>query len=63
MAVLTLEAGVGAISRLYEEQVDQELRQNLNRTFLDMYSVRSKETAAIDAMQIEVSSYTFNCSV
>ncbi|XP_015509653.1 CD151 antigen [Neodiprion pinetum] len=53
MAVLVLEAGVGAISRLYEEQVDPEMRMNLNRTFLETYSIRSRETAAIDAMQKE----------
>lgn len=55
MAVLVLEAGVGALARLYEEQVGPELRMNLNRTFLENYSVRSRETAAIDQMQKEVS--------
>lgn len=55
MAVLVLEAGVGALARLYEEQVGPELKMNLNRTFLETYSVRSRETAAIDQMQKEVS--------
>lgn len=55
MAVLVLEAGVGALARLYEEQVGPELKMNLNRTFLENYSVRSRETAAIDQMQKEVS--------
>lgn len=55
MAVLVLEAGVGALARLYEEQVGPELKINLNRTFLENYSVRSRETAAIDQMQKEVS--------
>lgn len=55
MAVLVLEAGVGALARLYEEQVGPELKMNLNRTFLENYSIRSRETAAIDQMQKEVS--------
>lgn len=55
MAVLVLEAGVGALARLYEEQVGPELKMNLNRTFLENYSVRFRETAAIDRMQKEVS--------
>lgn len=55
MAVLVLEAGVGALARLYEEQVGPELKMNLNRTFLENYSVRFRETAAIDQMQKEVS--------
>ncbi|XP_071580946.1 tetraspanin-11-like [Temnothorax nylanderi] len=42
MAVLVLEAGVGALARLYEEQVGPELKMNLNRTFLENYSVRSR---------------------
>lgn len=54
MGVFVLEAGVGALARLYEEQVGPELRMNLNRTFLETYSLKSKETAAIDKMQIEV---------
>jgi len=54
MAVLVLEAGVGALARLYEEQVGPELKMNLNRTFLENYSVRSRETVAIDRMQKEV---------
>lgn len=54
MAVLVLEAGVGALARIYEEQVGLELKENLNRTFLETYSVRSRETKAIDKMQIEV---------
>ena len=55
MAVFVLEAGVGALARLYEEQVGPELRMNLNRTFLETYSLKAKETAAIDQMQLEVS--------
>lgn len=53
MLVFVLEAGVGALARLYEEQVGPELKMNLNRTFLENYSVRSRETAAIDQMQTE----------
>lgn len=55
MAVLVLEAGVGALARLYEEQVGPELKMNLNRTFLENYGARTRETAAIDQMQKEVS--------
>lgn len=55
MLVFVLEAGVGALARLYEEQVGPELKMNLNRTFLENYSMRSRETSAIDQMQIEVS--------
>nr|XP_031834901.1 CD151 antigen-like [Nomia melanderi] len=53
MLVFVLEAGVGALARLYEEQVGPELKTNLNRTFLENYSVWNRETAAIDQMQIE----------
>ncbi|KOC66897.1 CD151 antigen [Habropoda laboriosa] len=53
MLVFVLEAGVGALARLYEEQVGPELKMNLNRTFLENYSMRSRETSAIDQMQIE----------
>lgn len=55
MLVFVLEAGVGALARLYEEQVGPELKMNLNRTFLENYAVRRRETSAIDQMQIEVS--------
>ncbi|XP_023289603.1 CD151 antigen-like [Orussus abietinus] len=54
MAVLVLEAGVGAMARLYEEEVGLEFRMNLNQTFLETYSVKSRETTAIDQMQKEV---------
>ena len=63
MGVLVLEAGVGALARLYEEQVGPELKWNLNRTFLETYSVRSRETAAIDQMQKEVSTTSNFCIV
>ncbi|XP_034942557.1 CD151 antigen-like [Chelonus insularis] len=53
MAVLGLEAGVGVLARLHEEQVGPELKETLNRTFLEYYSVSSRETTAIDKMQIE----------
>ncbi|XP_078049826.1 CD151 antigen [Augochlora pura] len=53
MLVFLQEVGVGVLSRLYEEQVGPELKTNLNRTFLENYSVWSTETAAIDQMQIE----------
>ncbi|OAD61259.1 Tetraspanin-11 [Eufriesea mexicana] len=53
MLVFVLEAGVGALARLYEEQVGPELTMNLNRTFLEYYSMRSRETSAINQMQME----------
>ncbi|XP_076303616.1 CD151 antigen isoform X3 [Lasioglossum baleicum] len=53
MLVFVLEAGVGALARLYEEQVGPELKMNLNRTFLENYSVWIRETTAIDQMQME----------
>lgn len=53
MGVFILEAGVGAQARIYEEQVGPELKWNLNRTFLETYSVRSRETSAIDRSIIE----------
>lgn len=56
-----LEAGVGALARLYEEQVGPELRTNLNRTFLETYSLKSRETDAIDQMQREVRKSYFHC--
>lgn len=46
---------MGALARLYEEQVGPELTMNLNRTFLEYYSMRSRETSAINQMQMEVS--------
>lgn len=60
MLVFVLEAGVGALARLYEEQVGPELKMNLNRTFLENYAVRRRETSAIDQMQIEVSRDNLN---
>lgn len=63
MGVFILEAGVGAQARIYEEQVGSELKWNLNRTFLETYSVRSRETSAIDQMQKEVSKFTENVKI
>ena len=54
MGVFIMETGVGVLAKLYEKQVGPELKLNLNRTFLETYSLRSRETHAIDQMQIEV---------
>lgn len=52
--IFLLEAMVGALAYIYEEQVEAELKLNLNSTFLDHYKIDMDKTRAIDDMQLEV---------
>jgi len=45
---------VGIMSFLYEPHVHEELRLNLNDTFIENYKMDDSKTRAIDRMQIEV---------
>jgi hypothetical protein len=54
LLVFLLEAMVGVMSFLYEPHVEEELRLNLNSTFVENYKVDDSKTSAIDLMQIEV---------
>lgn len=49
---------VGTLAYIYEEQVESELKLNLNSTFLDNYKVDTDKTKAIDDMQLQVRSIT-----
>ncbi|EEB18165.1 CD151 antigen, putative [Pediculus humanus corporis] len=51
--IFLLEAMVGTLAYIYEEQVEAELKLNLNSTFLDNYKIDADKTKAIDDMQIE----------
>lgn len=53
MMVFVLESGVGLMARLYEEQIVPEMKTKLNSTFLKNYSIRTRESLAIDRMQKE----------
>lgn len=50
-----MEAMVGLLSYVYEEQVEADLELNLNNTFLTSYMVDNDKTAAIDFLQEKVS--------
>lgn len=52
--IFLLEAMVGVLAYIYEEQVESELQLNLNSTFLDNYKIDMDKTKAIDDMQLEV---------
>jgi hypothetical protein len=45
---------VGVMSYLYEPHVEEELRLNLNGTFVENYKLDESKTKAIDLMQTEV---------
>ncbi|PNF35076.1 hypothetical protein B7P43_G09478 [Cryptotermes secundus] len=53
LLVFLLEAMVGVMSFLYEPHVEEELRLNLNSTFVENYKMDDSKTSAIDLMQIE----------
>ncbi|KDR23711.1 CD151 antigen-like [Zootermopsis nevadensis] len=53
LLIFLLEAMVGIMSFLYEPHVEEELRLNLNNTFVENYKLDDKKTSAIDQMQIE----------
>lgn len=57
LLIFVLEAMVGVLAYVYEEQVTTELQANLNNTFLENYRIVQDKTKAIDSMQINVSIY------
>lgn len=52
--VFLLEFSVGAVTYVYESQVDDELLASLNKTFMSKYGVDETQTKAIDLMQQSV---------
>lgn len=55
LLIFLMEAMVGLLSYVYEEQVEADLELNLNNTFLTSYMVDNDKTAAIDFLQEKVS--------
>lgn len=55
-----MEATVGGLAYVYENQITDELQQTLNTTFLEHYGVDEEKTTAIDRMQQDVN---FNIQV
>ncbi|XP_046394437.1 CD151 antigen-like [Ischnura elegans] len=53
LLIFLLEAMVGMLSYIYEEQVQGELAMSLNDTFLQNYNLDPPKTHAIDEMQRE----------
>ncbi|XP_044730906.1 CD151 antigen-like [Chrysoperla carnea] len=51
--IFLLEAMVGIMSYIYREQLNAELEQTLNTTFLESYAIDPHRTKAIDLMQQE----------
>ncbi|GLH02061.1 Uncharacterized protein GBIM_08110 [Gryllus bimaculatus] len=51
LLIFLLEALVGVLAYVYQGHVEGELNQNLNRTFVESYSVDEARTAAIDSVQ------------
>ncbi|XP_025829460.1 CD151 antigen isoform X2 [Agrilus planipennis] len=51
--IFLLEAMVGLMSYVYDEQLETELEMNLNNTFLTTYSIDETKTKAIDFLQME----------
>jgi hypothetical protein len=54
LLIFLLEAMVGIMSFLYEPHIEEELRLNLNNTFIENYKMDDRKTSAIDRMQMEV---------
>lgn len=52
--VFVVEFLVGAITYVYEPQVDDELLVTLNTTFITSYGIDERRTNAIDSMQQNV---------
>lgn len=55
-----LEAGAGGLAYYYEVAVEDELRMELNNTFLSNYALDTVITDAVDHMQTEVTLLRFN---
>ncbi|XP_063907487.1 CD151 antigen-like isoform X2 [Zophobas morio] len=49
--IFLIEAMVGILAYIYEENVQTELEMNLNHTFLTYYKVDDDKTAAVDFLQ------------
>lgn len=54
IVVFLLEFLVGAVTYVYESQVDDELLATLNKTFITNYGIDETRTTAIDLMQQNV---------
>lgn len=54
MITFILEAGAGGLAYYYEVAVEDELRAELNNTFLSNYALDTVITDAVDRMQEEV---------
>lgn len=52
--VFAVEFLVGAVTYVYEPQVDDELLVTLNTTFITSYGINERRTNAIDLMQQNV---------
>lgn len=61
LLIFLMEAMVGLLSYIYEEQVETDLQLNLNETFMTNYMVDQDKTAAIDFLQERVSSIYSHC--
>lgn len=55
LIVFLLEAIVGGLAYVYENNIADELVETLNTTFITGYAVDPTQTQAIDEMQQEVS--------
>ncbi|XP_014241297.1 CD151 antigen-like [Cimex lectularius] len=53
LLIFLIEVMVGMLSYVYRDQVEVELKHNLNATFVENYGVSLKITLAIDKMQQE----------
>lgn len=54
IVVFLLEFLVGAVTYVYESQIDDELLATLNKTFITNYGIDETRTNAIDLMQQNV---------
>ncbi|KAG4071864.1 hypothetical protein HA402_006025 [Bradysia odoriphaga] len=55
LIVFLLEATVGGLAYIYENQITDELQESLNTTFLEHYAIDEEKTTAIDQMQQDYS--------
>lgn len=52
--IFLIEAMVGILAYIYEENVQTELEMNLNNTLLTYYKIDQDKTAAVDFLQENV---------
>lgn len=55
IVVFALQFSVGGFAYIYETQIDDELLNTLNRTFINRYGIDETQTIAIDSMQQKAS--------